>query len=102
MPVLRPEKPYAELDPIARVIVDRAIDLLMEYTRACGTKEGLDLLNNFTVEQNRAAIIAEYDEGEIRLELQGELLVWLCYLDEEDRYRPVGAALRVKDCPTRN
>lgn len=101
MPKILPSRKYAELDTGTRAVVDRAITILMEYTKLRGQREGLELLKEFTVEQNREAIIQEFDEGEIRLVLEGEMLLWLCYLPEEDGYRPVGAALRMAD-PTRN
>ncbi len=102
MPAKPPEKTYAELEPKARAIVDAAINLLMEYAKLRGHADGLALLKLYTPEQNREAIIQEFDEGEIRLEVHGEYLAWFCYLPEEDAYRPVGAALRIKDCPQRN
>jgi hypothetical protein len=102
MPKILPSQKYAAMDAASRKVLDLAVDLLMEYTKLRGPREGLELLKHFTVEQHRQAIIEEYDDGEIRLVLQGELLVWFCYLPESDDYQPIGAALRVKDCPTRN
>lgn len=102
MPVEVPKKKYAELDTAVRVVVDAAIVLLMEYTRMRGNAEGLELLEKFSPEENKQAIIKEFDEGEIRLVAQGDLLMWECYLPEKDAYQQMGAGLRIKPCPTRN